>query len=145
MPRADATRIRAINDLLVEEMGDEDFWLNPFGQRKNDDEVYALDYLGRGNDGFQDGVILNPPTSFRQAEHYIKRFGLKWDGTTRWWADLKNEAARITKEGGKVVTISWDSTGLGVSRGFFLERVLMVNHGGHWHDTIVTVERKVGS
>jgi hypothetical protein len=56
---------------------------------------------------------------------------------------LKDEVARITMMGGIVVSVGWDSNGIGIGRGFQMERILMVAHGGHWRDTIVTVERKV--
>jgi hypothetical protein len=89
-----------------------------------------------------DGVLFNPPISFAQAAAYHKAVGYSWDGRSSWWSDMKDQAAEIIREAGKAICLSWDSTGFGASRGFVLERLLIVNHGGHWHDTIVTVERK---
>jgi hypothetical protein len=51
--------------------------------------------------------------------------------------------ARITKVGGVVVCCGWNSNGLGKGRGFAMERLLVVAHGGSKNDTLVTVERKV--
>ena len=35
--------------------------------------------------------------------------------------------------------------GFGIQRGFKMERILLVPHGGPHNDTIVTVERKIQS
>jgi hypothetical protein len=37
----------------------------------------------------------------------------------------------------------WNSSGIGIKRGFELIEVLLVCHGGSHNDTIVTVERKI--
>lgn len=58
---------------------------------------------------------------------------------------LKDEVARVTMGNGVVISVGWDSNGLGKNRGFLMERILIVAHGGHWRDTIVTVERKDGN
>jgi hypothetical protein len=89
-----------------------------------------------------DGILFDAPISFAQAAAYHKAVGYRWDGRTSWWGGMKDNAAGLIKAGGKAISISWDSTGFGASRGFTLERILIVNHGGHWHDTIVTVERR---
>jgi hypothetical protein len=104
--------------------------------------MYALDSMHNQPFESVEGVLFRPPTTWAQAETYIKSFGQKWDGTTRWWADLKDEIARITMKNGIVVSIGWDSNGMGKSRGFQMEHILILAHGGHWRDTIVTVERK---
>lgn len=38
----------------------------------------------------------------------------------------------------------WNSNGLGKGRGFELDELLIVAHGGSKNDTIVTVEEKIG-
>lgn len=45
--------------------------------------------------------------------------------------------------GGKVISFGWNSCGIGKTRGFEIERILIVCHGGHHNDTICTVEKKV--
>jgi len=37
----------------------------------------------------------------------------------------------------------WNSMGLGINRGFRMDRILLVPHGGSKNDTIVTVETKL--
>jgi hypothetical protein len=63
-------------------------------------------------------------------------------GSMRWWADIKDEIARIIKPKGTAVCFGWNSNGLGMSRGFEMTRCLLVPHGGSKNDTIVTVELK---
>ena len=60
----------------------------------------------------------------------------------KYWADCKNEIARIIKPGGKAICFGWNSMGLGKNRGFKMERILLVPYGGSKNDTIVTVEKK---
>jgi len=145
MPKHDVAHTQQVNDLLVEEIGDTDWVIDLFPAVLTEETIYAPHLLARFESELVDGALFNPPTSFRQAEKYIKAFGMKWDGRSSWWSAMKDDAAHIIKKGGKCVSISWDSTGLGISRGFVLERLLIVNHGGHWRDTIVTVERKGGA
>jgi len=49
-----------------------------------------------------------------------------------YWGDCKNEVARITKK-----------DGIGINRGFKMQEILLVPHGGSKNDTIVTVEKKL--
>lgn len=60
-----------------------------------------------------------------------------------YWRLQKNEIARILKLNGKVICFGWNSGGVGKTRGFELESILLVPHGGNRNDTICTVERKV--
>lgn len=40
----------------------------------------------------------------------------------RYWGDCKNEIARITKKGGKVICFGWNSMGIGQKRGFVMNK-----------------------
>jgi hypothetical protein len=144
MPKKDVTRIPVVSQFLMEAFA-ERCVMEPFRMPITfiDNEEYALDILNAQPNNSEEGVLLRPPITWSQAETYIKSKGRTWDGRTTWWKTLKDEAARITMTGGIVVSVGWDSNGLGKSRGFQLERILMVAHGGHWHDTLLTVERKV--
>lgn len=61
----------------------------------------------------------------------------------KYWAEIKNEIARILKMNGRVICCGWNSNGLGKNRGFEMTSVLIVNHGGSKNDTLVTLEYKV--
>ena len=54
-----------------------------------------------------------------------------------------DEVARILKVGGKLICCGWTSMGGAQSRGFEMDRILLVPHGGRKNDTIVTVETKI--
>lgn len=44
--------------------------------------------------------------------------------------------------GGKCISLGWNSGGVGEKNGFSITRILLVPHGSHHNDTIVTVEVK---
>ena len=82
----------------------------------------ALDFLKMFPDSSLDGVLYDPPYSNRQVLECYKGVGLPVDSKT---------------------TYGWNSGGIGKKYGFEITRILLVPHGGHHNDTIVTVERKV--
>jgi hypothetical protein len=48
----------------------------------------------------------------------------------------------VLKVGGIVLSFGWNTNGIGLARGFNIEEILLVAHGGAKNDTICTVERK---
>ncbi len=98
----------------------------------------ALEFLKEFDDGCLAGVLYDPPYSITQARQY----GKKEFASMKYWADCKNEIARIIKPGGKAICFGWNSMGLGKNRGFEMRRILLVPHGGSKNDTICTVEIK---
>ena len=64
------------------------------------------------------------------------------DTSTNFYNRTKNLLADKIKEGGLAICFGWNSVGFGKNRGFEMIEVLLVCHGGHHNDTIVTVERK---
>lgn len=59
-----------------------------------------------------------------------------------FWTNRKNACDRLLKNGGIAICCGWNTVGFGKERGYMLEEILMVCHGGAHNDTIVTVERK---
>lgn len=102
------------------------------------DHKDALTWLKGKRTGRYDTVLYDPPYSITQARMY----GKKEFSSMKYWADCKNEIARIIKPGGKAICFGWSSMGLGKNRGFEMNRILLVPHGGSKNDTIVTVEVK---
>ena len=159
MPHKWTFTIHPIKGLLKDEM-QEGKWCDPFSGSsilcaiRNDispsspsqHHMDALEFLRQRATGEFDGVLFDPPYSFTQAkEHYkesSKSFG---NSAMKYWSNVKNEIARITKDGGKVICFGWNSMGLGAKRGFEMYRILLVPHGGSRNDTIVTCERKLPS
>ncbi len=121
--------------------------LNPETPARNHED--ALEFLKKQPNDFFDCVLFDPPYSFTQASKCYKEFGkekLKINVANRgYWARCKDEMARITKKGGKIICLGWSSTGVGKQRGFEMKRILMVYHGGTINDTLVTVERKLST
>ena len=155
MPNKWTFIIKPIAELLKKEMKEFEMWIDPFAGRnsparvKNDinpeiKKVHyhldALTFLKRfdpDRDGIV-GVLYDPPYSITQARVY----GKKEFSSMKYWADCKNEIARIIKPGGKAICFGWSSMGLGKNRGFEMTRILLVAHGGSKNDTICTVEIK---
>lgn len=106
----------------------------------------ALVFLKGIESGSADTVLYDPPYSISQAKIVYDSFGTdklsNGYQSMRYWAECKNEVARILKPNGIVVVCGWSSNGLGINRGFEMIEILLVPHGGSKNDTIVTVERK---
>ena len=86
-------------------------------------------------------VLFDPPYSFHQLNVSYNNEGEKITDSYR--SDLYNEVARIIKTTGKCLSFGWNTNGLGKGRGFEIERILLVAHGGSHNDTLCTVERKI--
>lgn len=159
MPSAWTFTIKPIKELLAEEVTD-GLWCDPFAGENSPAQVTndlnpdrptthhmdAIEFLKLQPDAHYDGVLLDPPYSNRQISEHYKSAGLEvtgWHTGAGWQSTIKQEIARITKPGGKVICFGWNSMGIGKTRGFEMQRVLLVPHGGSKNDTIVTVEIKL--
>ena len=153
MPNRWTFTIKPIKELLIVEMSGV-LWIDPFAG-KNSPADYtndidktcptnyhkdALEFL-KETKGLYAGALYDPPYSLTQARMY----GKKEYANMLYWKQCKDELARLIMPGGKAICFGWNSNGLGKCRGFELERVLLVAHGGSKNDTIVTVERKGNS
>lgn len=159
MPSRWTFTMKPVRELLDEEM-DIGTWCDPFAGRSTlaqirndlnpeaDTEWHedALTFLKGRAASSMAGVLFDPPYSNRQASECYKAFGLgqhTGDVTSnRYWSQCKNEVARIVKAGGKVVCFGWNTNGIGITRGFQMDRVLVIAHGSGINDTLVTVETK---
>ena len=151
MPNKWTFTIKPIRELLEEEISG-DMWLDPFAgynspvTMTNDldknapthSHIDALEFLKKIKGGVADGILYDPPYSITQARQY----GKKEYASMKYWKEVKDELTRLTKVGGKAICFGWSSMGLGKSRGYKMERILLVPHGGSKNDTIVTVEIK---
>jgi len=117
-------------------------------QFKTDYNLEALDFMKTVNTEVIDFVLFDPPYSPRQVSEVYKSFGKTVSMETTqssYWAILKDEIQRVLKPGGKVISFGWNSNGVGKTRGFRIDRILIVAHGGNHNDTICTVETKLQS
>jgi DNA modification methylase len=159
MPNKWTFTIKPIKELLSRWVIPGDFWCDPFAgenspaQTRNDlsgkveFNMDALEFLKSLDAESYDGVLLDPPYSITQAKQCYEGRGmelLKIKPTSmKYWAEVKNEIKRILKPGGVAICFGWTSMGLGKNRGFVMDEILLVPHGGSKNDTIVTVERKL--
>jgi len=154
MPNKWTFTIKPIRELLKKYVKDGDFWVDPFAGENspalttNDINSHlknphyhldALEFLSGEESKKYSGGLYDPPYSITQARMY----GKKEYASMRYWAQCKNELARIIKPGGIAICFGWNSMGLGKGRRFEMERILLVSHGGSKNDIIVTVEKKV--
>lgn len=102
----------------------------------------ALEFLRGQPSAHFVGAIYDPPYSLRQAAEVYAGYG-KVAHWVEYFGDCRDEVARIVEPGGRAICCGWTSTGLGRQRGFRMDRVLLVPHGGARNDTIVTVETKI--
>ena len=106
----------------------------------------ALTFLRKLGSESADLVLYDPPYSITQAAQLYNSYGKEKLDTSvtnmKYWADVKNEIARILKPNGRVICCGWNSNGLGKGRGFEMTAMLIVNHGGSKNDTLVTLEYK---
>lgn len=105
----------------------------------------ALDFLKTFKDSSVDLLLFDPPYSPRQVSECYKKLGLTVNMETTqssFWSKLKDECSRIIKPNGVILSFGWNSQGLGKTRGFKMEEVLLVAHGGNHNDTICVAERK---
>ena len=103
----------------------------------------ALAMLKTFDDNSVKHLVLDPPYSERQLSESYKQLGaFSIQGKPKYWSDVKDEVMRVCQVGGIVVTMGWNSVGMGLSRNFIKKEILLVCHGAQHNDTIVTVERK---
>jgi len=119
--------------------------LNP--EYGTDYNLDALTFLQKMESGKADLVLFDPPYSITQAAQCYKDFGKdkleRSVANMGYWADCKNEVARILKPGGVVIICGWGTNGLGKNRSFEMIEILIVPHGGSKNDTLCTVEFKL--
>jgi len=118
--------------------------LNP--EYQTDYNMDALEFLKSLPDNSADLVLYDPPYSISQAAEMYKSYGKdKLEisiSNMKYWAECKDNIARILKKGGRVICCGWNTNGLGKGRGFEMTKVLIVSHGGSKNDTLVTLEYK---
>lgn len=137
MPNKRTFQIKPIKKLIDEEKPYRCEWLDPFPYPYIDD---ALEHLKPIESDSIDVVLFDPPYSPRQLKECYDEIGQSWDGTNSLWSQWSGEIARVIKPGGKCIKFGWN-TGL-IRKDFRITRYLLVNHGSHHNDTIVTVQVK---
>ena len=109
----------------------------------------AIEFLTMIKDkGIQpDLVIFDPPYSLRQLKECYENVGIKFDqkmSQSFHWGEEKRLIDDIADSGTIVLSFGWNSTGMTRKKGYVIEEILLVCHGGAHNDTICLAERKNG-
>jgi hypothetical protein len=110
--------------------------------------LHAVDYLSRLDQVGQrfHAALLDLPYSPRQVRECYENVGrpVGQHDVQSLWRSVKDATDLVLLRHAIVICCGWDSNGMGLRRGYELIEVLLVAHGADHHDTIVTVERKLG-
>lgn len=90
-----------------------------------------------GSPSVYDTVIFDPPYTAFQA---VRTYGGK---KAQEVTHARDVVEYVLAPGGRVISLGFNSTGMGESRGFEKEALLLVNGGGSHNDIIVLSERKL--
>lgn len=159
MPSKDTFTIKPIAELLLRYGVGKD-WIDPFAgfnspagmtndHNPNVPSKYnmeAMDFVEMFDNEQFDGALFDPPYSYRQVSEHYKVIGKKAtqkDTSTQFYNRVLNPLANKIKQGGYCIHFGWNTNAMGKNRGFEIVEILIVAHGGHHNDTLVTVERKL--
>lgn len=159
MPSSNTYDIKPIKNLLKKYVFGKFLWIDPFANTSKiatitndlnpeydtDYHLDALDFMKIFQDESVDGVLYDPPYSLRQVSECYKNFGIPVTMETTqatFRANHLDQIKRILKKDGICISFGWNSSGVGINRGFEIIEILLVPHGGSKNDTIVTVEKK---
>lgn len=106
----------------------------------------AKDFAEQLDDNSLDGVLFDPPYSYRQISEHYKSYGktaTAKDTSYNFYRRTMLALHPKIKEGGIVISFGWNSNGFPKKWGYEPLEYLIVAHGLHHNDTIVTVQRKI--
>ena len=146
-------------------VGDGIGWIDPFAGNNSPAEftndghpdrkaVYHMDsdvfaeYICEHVQEQFNGVLFDPPYSYRQVSEHYKQLGRKAraiDTSSNFYNRVMNALCDHVKPGGYAISFGWNTNAFGKNRGFEIVEIMIVAHGGHHNDTLVTVERKLAT
>ena len=158
MPNRWTFKVKPIRELVERYVGDGIGWVDPFAGMNSPAEItndlnpkmpakynlHALEFAESLNGQTFNGVIFDPPYSLAAMKRCYDELGVKMSAQEAMsnFSPVKTILGEKVKDNGIVICCGWNSTGFGKCRGFQLQEILLVCHGGNRLDTIVTVERK---
>lgn len=88
------------------------------------------------SEGRFDTVVFDPPYSAHQAvvSYHTKR--------AQRVTHARDVVEYVLKPAGRVISLGFNTTGMGGGRGFTKEGILLVNCGGSHNDYLITCERR---
>lgn len=81
-------------------------------------------------------VLLDPPYSYRKSMELYKGH------RNSKFKQILDLIPQLLTDDGIVITFGYHSSVMSNKRGFKIEEILIISHGGAMHDTIVTVEAR---
>lgn len=160
MPNKWTFDIEPIGEFVREAIEDSDgLWIDPFAgncrladvtndfdpEQDTDYTLKAKDFFKEFDEGEVDGgVIVDPPYSPRQVKEHYNSVGLEpsqFETGAGFMSTVRDEVERVSRPGAKALTFGWNSTGIGKTRDFVKDHILLVCHGGSKHDTICVREK----
>lgn len=157
MPSMHTFTIQPIKELVYKYCVDGKGWIDPFCGENSMAEItndlnpakpakfhlHAKDFANQLT-GKYNGVLFDPPYSLRQTKECYDGivYAMELEDTQSFPNNIKDILAPKIKLGGIAICCGWSTGGFGKNLGFEMIEILLVPHGGHHHDTIVTVERK---
>ncbi len=158
MPSPWTFTIKPIAKLIGPYVGNGLGWIDPFAgenspaemtndlnpQRPAKFHLHAKDFANQLTGRYR-GVLFDPPYSLRQTKEVYDGIGanMSQEDTQYFPNNIKDILAPKIEVGGIAICFGWNSRGFGKNLGFEMIEILLVTHGGHHADTIVTVERKI--
>jgi hypothetical protein len=157
MPSRWTFEVGPISDLLEKEM-DGGLWVDPFAGKNspaditndlnpevNTDYTMKADkFLSTFDENEVDGgILLDPPYNATQLKRLYDDLDINIsqnDTNSKFYSRPRDHAERILDKGAKSISFGWNSVGVGKTRGFEKQRILLVCHGSSRNDTIVVVE-----
>lgn len=94
-----------------------------------------------------DLALFDPPYSPRQISECYKGIGrevtTKDTQNAALYKRVRDALDPLIRPGGVCLSFGWSSNGMGKTRGYAIEEILLVAHGGAHNDTICVAERKL--
>ena len=158
MPNKETFKIKPIKELLNRHVDNGKEWIDPFAGNnspaeytndlnpdiKTKSHMTAKAFSMSLTEKYR-GVLFDPPYSLRQIKECYNGVGKNLslnDTQDASFGKIKNIIGPKIISSGYAISCGWNSNGFGKQRGFEIIEILLVPHGGHHNDTIVTVEKK---
>jgi hypothetical protein len=108
----------------------------------SDYNIEPMDFLKMFKNNSVDIVISDAPcnTTFLKDYYENSGFALKRGWQNNYYSLLKKEVSRIVKDNGYVISVGYNSNGIGKSNGFSVTDITIMY--GVPHDLYVMIERK---
>lgn len=163
MPTPDTFDCKPIGEFVKRYLADSKLSIDPFARNKRwalytndldpstiaDQHMDARDYLKYFRDQKMkfDRMILDPPYSPRQISECYKSIGRECSSTDtqngRLYKEVKDLFHQISEPGSIVLSFGWNTSGMGIGRGWEIIEIMLVCHGAAHNDTICMAERRL--